>query len=170
MKIFITICFILFCSLQTAAQNITVSQLSKLGEGSIAEVQENLTKNNWFFYNAEDETENKFGNAKFVFDVPNFNPKEALGKYFITYYYSTNLGSSAIDIIFKHTPLYDSLNKQMETLGYKLKDSKTKDGNIIKIYKHRGNIIEVTIPPNFEGLNVYKFLFTSKSSYKKLSN
>ncbi len=141
-----------------------------MGDESIAVVQETLTKGNWYFYSAEDETPKKFGVAKFVFDVPNYKVNESLGKYFINYYFSKSANATALDMVFKNNNLYTSFLSQMEVLGYKLKDSKTKDGNIIKIYKWKGKIIVVTIPPNFERSNVYKFLFTNNNSYRKLTD
>jgi len=149
-------------------QKLTSTQLIDLCDQSLGEVQEYMISNNWHFYLATDETEKNYGNAKFVFDRPKFDPMKDTAVYFSTYYYSEVDNSSAIEIYFRDKIYYESFLNQIASLKFKLIDSKTREGNIVKIYKKGGQIIEVTIPPNFEGVNSYRFLFAKKSDYKKI--
>ncbi len=147
-------------------QGLTIGQLLNLSKKGLGEVEEYLTLNHWHFFRAVDETEDTYGNAKFVFDRPNFG-KGDLGEYFLTYYYSVDDSANAIEISFRKKEVYANFNEQIKNLKFKLKSSKTIKGNIIKVFKHGPNIIELTIPPNFEGANSYKYLFSKNSSYKK---
>ena len=147
------------------AQNITVTQLSKLANQSLGEVEEFLTSNNWFFFQGNDETDEKYGNAKFVFDRPNFVPGVP-ASYFLTHYISENDNATATEIVFRDKDLFDSFHEQIKNLKFKIKDSRTKDGNIIKIFQKGSQIIEVSIPPN--GANNYEFLFANKRDYRRI--
>jgi len=149
------------------AQNVTVAQLSTLSNQSLGEVEEYLRANNWFFFQGVDETDEKYGNAKFVFDRPNFGPG-VTANYFITHYISENDNATATEIIFRDKVLFDAFNEQIKNLKFKIKDSKTKDGSIVKVFRGGSQIIEVSIPPNFEGTNNYKFLFARKKDYRRI--
>ncbi|MEL6811251.1 MAG: hypothetical protein AAFP76_07950 [Bacteroidota bacterium] len=147
--------------------DLTIEQLSEVCDDSLGEVEEYLTSNNWFFFEAKDEEEDRYGNAKFVYGVPNYNSSKP-ARYFITYHYSEAQNAEAVELIFRNKQLYDSLNVQIKNQEYKLIDSKTQNKKIIKVFKRKSQIIQVTIPPDFEGLNGYKFLFARKSSFRRL--
>lgn len=156
----------LFVTSLAFSQKLTVGQLITLSKTSLGEVEGLLTENNWFFYLGVDETEEAFGNAKFVYDRPDFKLGDA-GQYFITYYYSEESSANAIEISFRNPAVYESFSEQLKNLKFILKYSRTENGNIIKVYKNGPNMIELTIPPNFETTNSYKFIFARSSSYKK---
>lgn len=156
-----------FLSGMTFGQNLTIRQLLDLSKKSLGEVEQEITNNNWFFFQGVDETEETFGNAKFVYDRPKFK-KGDVGQYFITYYYSQDDSANALDISFRNKQVYESYMAQLDTLKFKLKSSKTVNGNIIKVFKHRAYVAEVTYPPNFEKANSFKFLFARRSNYKKI--
>jgi hypothetical protein len=158
----------LFLTSLTFGQNLTVRQFIDLSKKSLGEVEQEITANNWHFFQGVDETEETFGNAKFVYDRPNFKTGD-VGQFFITYYYSQDDSANAIDISFRNKQVYESFMNQLDTLKFKLKSSKTVDGNIIKVFKRGAYITEVTYPPNFEKSNSFKFLFAKKAHYKKIS-
>ena len=120
------------------AQGLTSTKLIDLCDQSLGEVQEYMTSNNWHFYLATDETEKNYGNAKFVYDRPKFDPMKDTAVYFSTYYYSEVDNSSAIEIYFRDKIYYESFLSQIASLKFKLIDSKT------------------------------RFLFAKKSDYKKI--
>lgn len=157
----------LFASSFMFGQNLTVGQFLELSKKSLGEIEEQLSASNWFFYEGVDETPESFGNAKFVFDKPEYKIGDA-AQYFVTYYYSEEESANSIEFSLRNKTIYDSFLNQMQNLKFELKDSKTDDGNIIKVYKHAGFVIEVSLPPNFESTNSYKFLFAKKSDYKKI--
>ena len=148
------------------AQDITVDQLIVLSKKNLGDVEEYLTSNNWDFFDGVDETDKSYGNAKFVFDRPNFKPADP-AEYFATYYFSEEESSKALELSFRKKPLYDTFLIQIKELKFKLVTSRTTSGNIIKVYKKGSSIVEVSIPPDFTGINSYKFLFAKNSSYKK---
>lgn len=154
-------------SFSTFSQNLTSSQLLDLCDKSLGEVEEFLTANNWYFYQAAEETEEKYGNAKFVFDRPEFKMTDT-AYFFSTYYYSHLNSAMAFELFFKDRKVYESYVEQLKNLNFKLTSSTTKGGNIIKVFKNGGKRVEVTIPPNSEEVNGFKFLFAKKSSYKKI--
>ncbi len=156
-----------FLTSMAVGQNLTVRQLLNLSKKSLGEVEQDITSNNWCFFQGVDETEETFGNAKLVYDRPKFK-KGDVGQYFITYYYSQDDLANALDISFRNKQVYDSYMSQLDTLKFKLKPSKTVSGNIIKVFRHGGFIAEVTYPPNFDKSNSFKFLFARKSNYKKI--
>lgn len=158
----------LLVSVFVSAQNLSVSQLLELSDKGLGEVQENLSKLDWHFYQATDETEKAFGNAKFVFNISDFEPGVTIGKYFITYYISEAQDAMAISMLFQDSELFKSFSTQLENLKFKLESSKPENGNIIKVFTRRSYVVKVTIPPNMEGNNSYQFLFAKKSNYKKL--
>ena len=157
----------MFLTGMTIGQNLTVRQLLDLSKQSLGEVEQEITANNWFFFQGVDETEDTFGNAKFVYDRPKFK-KGDVGQYFMTYYYSQDDSANALDISFRNKQVYEAYMSQLDTLKFKLKSSKTVNGNIIKVFKRGGFIAEVTYPPNFEKANSFKFLFARRSYYKKI--
>jgi hypothetical protein len=167
MKKVLVLLSLLFATSVTFGQNLTVGQFLELSTKSLGEIEEQLTGNNWFFYQGVDETPEAFGNAKFVYDRPEFKIGDA-AQYFITYYYSEDESANSIEFSLRNKVIYDSYLEQMQNLKFELKDSKTDNGNIVKVYKRLGFIIEVTIPPNFEKANSYKFMFAKKSDYKKI--
>jgi hypothetical protein len=148
-------------------QNLTVEQFLELSKKSLGEIEEQLSGSNWFFFEGVDETPESFGNAKFVFERPQFKIGDSV-QYLVTYYYSEEESANSIEFSHRNKTTYDSFLIQMQNLKFELKDSKTDDGNIIKVYKHGGFIIEVSLPPNFEKANTYKFMFAKKSDYKKI--
>lgn len=150
-----------------SSQNLTVNQLLELSESNLAEVQEKLTSDKWYFFLAKDASERRFGNVKFVYDTPDIKNPGNGGKYIITYYYSDFKSAKTLEMAFRIKEAYDLYCKQIENLKFKLVSSTTDKGNIIKVYKKNGFIIEVTLPPNFDNGKSYKFLFAEKSDYKK---
>jgi hypothetical protein len=157
----------LFATGLMTSQNLTVGDFLKLSKKSLGEIQEELTAKNWHFYQGVDETEEVFGNVKFVFDRPGFKVGDA-AQYFVVYYYSEDEGANAVEISFRTQQIYDSYTTQLKNLKFELVSSKTDNGNIIKVYKYGGMIAEITIPPNFDRGNSYKFMFAKKSDYKKI--
>lgn len=157
----------LFATSIMTSQNVTVGEFLKLSKMSLGEIQEVLTEKNWHFYQGVDETKEVFGNVKFVFDRPGFKVGDA-AKYFIIYYYSEDENANAIEMSFRTKQIFDSFTEQLDNLDFKLFSSKTDSGNIIKVYKHNGMIAEITIPPNFDGMSSYKFMFATKKDYKKI--
>ncbi len=151
------------------AQNITITQLNELSGKGLGEVEEYLSANNWYFFQGVDETDDKYGNAKFVFNTPNYGPGID-AYYFITHYISDNDKATATEIIFRDKNLLDNFNTQIKNLNFKIKDSGTKDGSIVKVFQKGGQTIEVSIPPNFEGTNNYKLLFAKNKDYRKIRN
>ena len=102
----IVLLVMLFATSLAFSQKLTVGQLITLSKVGLGEVEELLTENNWYFYQAVDETAEAFGNAKFVYDRPDFKIGDA-GQYFITYYYSEESSANAIEISFRiKTRLY----------------------------------------------------------------
>lgn len=168
MKKAILFCFALLTSVILSGQNLSVGQMLTLSEKSLGEVEEKLSDLAWHFYQATDETEKAYGSAKFVFAIPDFKPGVSIGKYFITYHYSETQSAMALSIMFQEKELYNSYVAQLENLKFKLESSKPENGNIVKLYKNRPYYVKVTIPPNLEGNNSYKFLFVENSSFKKL--
>lgn len=123
---------------------------------------------NWFFYDAKDESKNRLGNAKFVFDHPNFQRGSV--DYLLLFHYSEKVKAKGIEVLFKNKDMYKNFNEQIANLKYKLTSSTIDNGSIIKVYKKGPQIIEVTIPPNFNEMNGYRYLFAKNSSYKKIRN
>ncbi|OAB78890.1 hypothetical protein [Cochleicola gelatinilyticus] len=167
MKKFLFLFLVFFICQSVFSQNLTVTQFLNLSEKTVGEVDEMMTANNWYFYKATDETEDTFANTKYVFNQPDYK----LGgpaDYFITYYFSENTKAQAIEIIFLKQEFYESLNNQIKNLKFNLESSSTENGNIVKIYAHKRDIIKVTIPPNFDNYKTYKYQFMSKSSYKRM--
>ncbi len=163
-KVLVSLTILLSCAV--SAQNVTVDQLIALSKKDLGDVEEYLTANNWDFFDGVDETKKSYGNAKFVFDRPNFKPTDP-AEYFATFYFSEDEGANALEISFRKKPLYDTFLIEIKDLSFKLIDSKTTDGNITKVYRKGSSIIEVSIPPDFTATNSYKFLFAKRSSYKK---
>jgi len=104
----------------TFSQKLTVGQLISLSKTSLGEVEEQLTAVNWYFYRGVDETEETFGNAKFVYDRPDFK-KGDMGQYFITYYYSEESSANALELSFRNKAVYTSFIEQMKNLKFNLK-------------------------------------------------
>tara|TARA_R110002072_G_scaffold23949_2_gene81912 strand:- start:19552 stop:20061 length:510 start_codon:yes stop_codon:yes gene_type:complete len=167
MKKFIFFISIFILSSNLFAQNITITQLTDLCDKGLGEVEEYLSANKWYFFQGVDETDEKYGNAKFVFDRPNYGPGVD-AYYFITHYISENDKATATEILFRDKNLLDAFDLQIKNLKYKLKDSGTRDGSIIKVFQKGGKTIEVSIPPNFEGTNNYKLLFAKNKDYRKI--
>ena len=176
----IGILFIVFFVANTLiGQNLTVGSLIELSKKSLGEVEEDLTSKNWYFFQGRDEKKSVsgffqskeeeksvFGTASFVFDVPNLN-EGVLAKYFITYYYSVQKSANIVEFTHRNKKIYENFCEQIDNLDFRLFSSYTENGNIIKVYSQGGSIVEITIPPNFEKENSYKFLFARKSSYKR---
>ncbi|GHC52675.1 hypothetical protein [Ulvibacter litoralis] len=158
---------VLFGVQVASSQNLTVNQLLELSESNLAEVQEKLTADKWYFFHGRDASERRFGDVKFVYDTPDLNNPGNGAKYFLYYYYSDFEKAKAVEISFRIKEAYDLYVKQIENLKFKLVSSTTEKGNILKVYKKGGFIIEVTLPPNFDDGKSYKFLFAEKSDYKK---
>ncbi|GAB5399939.1 MAG: hypothetical protein Aureis2KO_15240 [Aureisphaera sp.] len=164
--------FILFFCVSTfqgIAQDLSPVQFTEICDKSPGEVEEYLTANNWFFYEAKGETQNRLGNAKFVFDRPGFKLGDS-ADYLLFFHYSERVKAKGIEVLFKNKEMYKNFNEQMGNLKYKLTSSTIDNGSIIKVYKKGSQIIEVTIPPNFKGMNGYRYLFAKNSSYKKIRN
>ncbi|MDC8003732.1 hypothetical protein POV27_06695 [Aureisphaera galaxeae] len=164
---FILVCWLM--AIQGISQNLSPTQFTLICDKSPGEVEEYLTANNWTFYEAKGETQNKLGNAKFVYDRPNFKLGDS-ADYLLFFHYSERVKARGIEVLFKNKAMYKNFNEQMANLKYKLTNSTIDNGSIIKVYKKGPQIIEVTIPPNFKGMNGYRYLFAKNSSYKKIRN
>ena len=160
---------VIFMTFSAISQSLSPTQFTLVCDKSPGEVEEYLTANNWFFYEANDESKNKLGNAKFVYDRPNFKLGDS-ADYLLFFHYSETAKARGIEVLFKNKQMYANFNEQMVNLKYKLTSSTIDNGSIIKVYKKGSQIIEVTIPPNFKGMNGYRYLFAKNSSYKKIRN
>lgn len=152
------------------SQNFSPTEFTALCNKELGEIEEYLTSNNWYFFEANDEKRNTLGNAKFVYDVPDFKKNKRPADYLFIYHYSEAASAQGIELLFKSKKTYQNFQEQLVNLKYKLYDSSISNGNIIKVYKKGSQIVEVTIPPNFEGMNGYVYLFAKKSSYFKMRN
>jgi len=151
------------------SQNLNSSQLIELSEKSLGEVEEVLAKRNWYFYSGSDETDDKLGNVRFVFDKPNF-VEGSMADYFLVFYFSEKQNAHYIELLFGSDATYENITKQLKTLKFDLESSNTKFGNIVKTYKGSGQIVEVTIPPKIENnTKPYRFMFATKSNYRRLN-
>ena len=169
MKQILYLLFLCMLSFQGFSQNLSPSQFVMVCDKSPGEVEEYLTANNWFFYEAKDETKSRLGNAKFVYDRPSFTLGDS-ADYLLFFHYSERVKAKGIEVLFKSKDMYKNFNEQIANLKYKLTSSTIDNGSIIKVYKKGAQIIEVTIPPNFNGMNGYRYLFAKNSSYKKIRN
>lgn len=162
--------FFLFLISATAvsAQNLTTSQLIMLSDKNLGEVEEYLRGKSWYFFEGNDETDKKLGNTKFVYNRPDFGPGST-AEYFITYFFSELQDARFIQILFWNKATYDQFTTQLKNLKFKPVSSSTKDGNIVKVFKHNSDMVEVLIPPRIDGTNGYRISFYDKSSYKKLN-
>lgn len=150
------------------AQDFNIKNFMELSSSSLGEVETRLTGEKWTFFDATDEEETRFGNAKFVYDRPNFQIGKTPANYFLTYHYSELQSAKAVELMFKNKELYQKFNSEMDSMKFKLVSSKTKTDRIVKVFKKGWNMIEVTIPTDFKGMNGYSFLFARKSSYRKI--
>ncbi len=169
MKRILGILFCFFVAFQAYAQSFSPTEFTLLCNKSLGEVEEHLTANNWHFYQAKDATQNRLGNAKFAYDRPGFKLGDS-ADYLLFFHYSEAAKAQGIEILFKNKEVYKNFNEQMINLKYKLASSTIDNGSIIKVYKKGSQIIEVTIPPNFNGMNGYRYFFAKKSSYRKIRN
>ena len=167
MRKLLVLCFFLAANWVTA-QGYDVKHFVELSNKSLGEVETILTSEKWYFFNARDEEENRFGNAKFVYDRPNFEMGKTPANFFLTYHYSNSQSAKAVELMFKSRELYKNFTTEMDSLKFRLVSSETNTDRIIKVFRKGGNMIEVTIPTNFKGMNGYSFLFARKSSYRKI--
>jgi len=151
------------------AQNINSSQLIELCEKSLGEAEQLLSSRNWYYYTGNDETEDKLGNIRFVYDKPNF-VEGSPADYFLVYYFSEKAKANYIELLFGSDDTFKMLTQQLKNLKFDLDSSSTKYGNIVNIYKHAGHIVEVTIPPKIENnTKPYRFMFATKTNYRRLN-
>jgi len=144
-KHFFTIVFIFFTN-ASFGQNLTLDQVIGLRTKSLGIVEEFLTSRNWEMITAEDESKELLGEVYFAYKKSTIDDK---AESFIKFTYSTRDNfMNRVDIQINTLNKYKSFMTRLKALGYNLKYSKGKDGNIIKVYKGKGLAIEVLSKPH----------------------
>ncbi|MCT8339887.1 hypothetical protein MG296_07465 [Flavobacteriaceae bacterium TK19130] len=160
-------CLFMMFSFGLMGQNLSVEQMLSLSKKDLGLVEDYLSGKNWFFYTGSDETEENYGNVKFVHDRPNYKVGDP-AIFYITYYFSEAERAQGVMMRFRSEEAFNNYINQMRELGFDLKESSTDDGDILKIYSNGRYIIEVTVPPNFDGGKSYAFTFATKKSYRRM--
>ncbi|WP_312133790.1 hypothetical protein [Empedobacter sp.] len=125
--------FLLFTSILSFAQKLTLNELLSLRKKGVAEVDEYLTAKKWKFLEAEEPTDETLGLISYDYKK-NYYDNNA--ESFIKYYYSGYSDNTRRIMIQVHNnSVLNTYVNQIKAWGGKLYNSYVDDGDIIKIYR-----------------------------------
>lgn len=161
---------IIYNSLNSFGQNVTVDELAKLRKSSFALVEETLSSKGWTFLNGSDPSEENFGSATFAYGKNSFSD-EAVA--FLSFNYDNSEGqdicSHRISLEFFNKEKYNLYLSRLKSLGCKLVKSTIENGNITKIYQGQTTTFLITIVADrdsFGGTTTrYQFLIVGNVDY-----
>lgn len=157
---------ILFFPIIGIGQNLTLDEILSFRNKDLADVEEYLTVKGWDYIEGEKSSENSFGTASFGNGkVKGTNSTASI----LTYFYSQNSYRKRISIQITNKEKYNNYISKIKTLGFKLKNSKVVEGEILKLYQGKTTTIEIRVANDKflnTGIVFYTFFIVDNLDYQ----
>lgn len=148
-------------------QNLTLDEILSSRNKDLANVEEFLTAKGWNYMEGEKSSEESFGTATFGNEkVQGTNSTASI----LTYFYSENSDRKRVSIQITNKEKYNNYISKVKVLGFKLKNSKVVDGEILKLYQGKTTTIEIrVVNDKFSntGIVFYTFFIVDNSDYER---
>lgn len=123
-------------------QNLSLDQLLTLRTKPLAIVEEYLTSRNWEMLNSAAETDNSLGSIDFTYKKTTVSDQ---AESFIKYIYKiSDSSSNRIEIQVNTLNKYNNYIARLKAMGFILRKTEVKTGEIIKVYTGKGVAVKVS--------------------------
>lgn len=157
---------ILLFPISGIGQNLTLDEILSFRSKDLADVEEFLIVKAWDYVEGEKSSEDSFGSATFGNGkVKGTNSTASL----LTYFYSQNSDRRRILIQITNKEKYSNYIAKAKLLGFKLKNSKVVEGEILKLYQGKTTTIEIRVANDKflnTGIVFYTFFIVDNSDYQ----
>jgi len=165
----IKICAVVITSLFinfAIGQNLSLDQMMALRTKSLAVVEEHLSSLNCEMVMAEAEFNGSLGSVDFAYKKSDISDK---AESFIRYIYKTSDSTSnRIKVQINTLGKYNQYMARIKAMGFILRKTEVKEGEIIKVYTGKGVAIEVSTSTNRDELTTtttYSLLICEINQY-----
>jgi len=147
-------------------QNLSLDQVLALRTKPLEIVEEYLTSRSWEMLKAEAESNGSLGNVGFAYKKSDISDQ---AESFIGYIYkSSDSISNRINMQINILSKYNNYMARIRAMGFILRKTQVKEGEVIKVYTGKGVAIEVSTTTHRDELattTTYSFLICEINEY-----